>query len=160
MRAYKQPYIAPQCPSLSAYPIVLLAKSAESVRLYLRELRRFVLATDSISIRDVAYSLTRRQNPSFEHRVAFVAGDIADFGSDPEDSTTKIEEAIITRALKRPVVLAFSGQTGRTVTVARDLYQASRLFRRHLVCYASLLWFPIPANTSIPGQLRSRLQAP
>ncbi|RHZ53126.1 hypothetical protein CDV55_100294 [Aspergillus turcosus] len=128
LRAYKPPRPAPQRPSLTAYPIVLSAKSAASVRLYLRELERFVRA-DSISLRDVAYSLARRQNPSFEHRVAF--------------------EAVITRASERPVVLAFGGQTGRTVTVSRQLYEACGLFRRHLdKCEAVCKYLGLPSILS------------
>lgn len=151
LRAYKQPRPAPQRPSPTAYPVVLSAKSAASVRLYLRELERFVRASDGISLRDIAYSLARRQNPSFEHRVAFVAGDMADFRSDLERLNAKNEEAVITRASNRPVVLAFGGQTGRTVTVSRQLYEAGGLFRRHLVGLLVPLYhdflFLFPADT-------------
>ncbi|KAF5855864.1 hypothetical protein ETB97_008293 [Aspergillus alliaceus] len=148
LRAYEKPRSAPQRPALTAYPIVLSAKSAASVRLYLRELGRFIRA-DSISLRDVAYSLARRQNPSLEHRVAFVAGDMADFRSDLERLNVKNEEAVIPRASNRPVVLAFGGQTGRTVTVSRELYEAGGLFRRHLdKCEAVCKYLGLPSILS------------
>lgn len=52
---------------------------------------------------------------------------------------SRLDEAFTTRTSKRPVVLAFGGQTGRTVTASRDLYDTSHIFSHHLVCTLPLL---------------------
>lgn len=129
---YQKPYVAPQPPALAAYPIVLSAKSAISLQLYMGELKRFVCAAN-VPLGEIAYALSRRQNPAFEYRTAFSTEDIAGLTATLDRLNVNKGEAGVTRTAKRPVVLAFGGQTGRTVTVSRDLYDTSLLFRNHLV---------------------------
>ncbi|KAE8373923.1 hypothetical protein BDV26DRAFT_296474 [Aspergillus bertholletiae] len=148
VQEYEKPHAAPQSPAGITYPIVLSAKSAISLRLYMQELRRFV-CTANVPLRDVAYSLARRQNPAFEYRAAFSAEDIAGLTATLDRLNANTIEAGTTRTLKRPVVLAFGGQTGRTVTVSKDLYNSSPIFRNHLdKCEAICKYLGLPSILS------------
>lgn len=119
---------------LMVYPIVVAANSALSLKMYLEKLTNFVLKSPSISLRDVAYSLLRQQNPNFQYRASFVARDTSDFKRYIEN-----QDSGITRAVNQPVVLAFGGQTGRTVTFSRELYDSCALLRYHLVYFNACL---------------------
>jgi acyl transferase domain-containing protein len=109
------------------YPILLSAKSASHLEAYVNKLRVYLSSTD-VSLQDVAYNLARRQNLSFKYRVAFIA-------ADTHDLLLALSGAHIppVPAVRSPVVLVFGGQTGRTVTVSRELYDECDIFRRHLV---------------------------
>ncbi|KAJ6133404.1 hypothetical protein N7471_008619 [Penicillium samsonianum] len=142
LRAYTAPGKQQQAVDglLMAYPIVVAANSALSLKMYLEKLKNFVLKSPSISLRDVAYSLLRQQNPNFEYRASFVARDTSDFKRYIEN-----QDSGITRAVNQPVVLAFWGQTGRTVTVSRELYDSCALLRYHLdKCEAVCQYLGLP----------------
>jgi acyl transferase domain-containing protein len=119
---------------LTTYPIVLSAKSPASLMAYLDELKRFALK-GNVSLRDLASTLMRRQNPSFEYRVAFTAGTTADLIS-TLDRTITNSYTVTTIKIAQPIVLLFGGQTGCTVTVSQELYVASPILRRHLVSFS------------------------
>ena len=116
------------------YPVFLSAKSADSLRTYMDTLKSYALKAET-SFGSLAYNISRRQNASFEYKAAFVATDSKDFISTIESTSTRIE-GNITRTEKRPVVLCFGGQTGRSVTLSKDLFESSDLLQNHLVsCY-------------------------
>ncbi|KAE8137485.1 hypothetical protein BDV38DRAFT_283033 [Aspergillus pseudotamarii] len=148
VQEYQKPCVAPQPPAVAAYPIVLSAKSAISLQLYMGELKRFVCAAN-VPLREIAYALSRRQNPAFEYRTAFSTENIAGLTATLDRLNVSKGEAGFTRTSKRPVVLAFGGQTGRTVTVSRDLYDTSLLFRNHLdKCEAVCKYLGLPSILS------------
>lgn len=119
--------------SSTAYPIALAAKSETSLRSYMDVLKSFLLDRDEYGnprrpLASVAYHLARAHNPAFDRRVAFVAHDAQDAAAALDRSSPAVVAA------KRPVVLCFGGQTGRTVSVSKALYDDSDLFKSHLVC--------------------------
>lgn len=116
--------------SLSAdvYPIMISAKSENSVKMYLDALKTSLSGAGTPAA-DIAYNIARRSNPSFDFRTAFTASDVKEIAY--------LDEPKITRTGKQSVVMAFGGQTGNTVTVSKDLYDSSDLFRKHLVCSSS-----------------------
>lgn len=110
------------------FPIVLSAKTASSLQAYMAALHLKLSDLGTSSFASLANKIARRHNPSFEYRAAFAA-------TGPEDAlsalTTNMQSH--TRTTKVPVVLCFGGQTGRHVTVSKELYNSSDLFRSHLV---------------------------
>ncbi|KAJ5497536.1 hypothetical protein N7463_009523 [Penicillium fimorum] len=142
LRAYTPP--GTQCqdlhPSSAVPPIVVAAKSASSLQMYLEKLTRFISNSHDISLRDVAYSLMRQQNPNLEYRASFVARDISELRRSIQNQDLDIK-----RSETQPIVLAFGGQTGRTVTVSRELYDSSALLRHHLhKCEAVCQYLGLP----------------
>ncbi|OAG11208.1 ketoacyl-synt-domain-containing protein [Paraphaeosphaeria sporulosa] len=74
-------------PEPGIYPMVISAKSHNSLKAYLNELKSFTSRAD-VALQDISYSLARRQNPTFEYRVAFMARSTADM-------VTKLDHAIV-----------------------------------------------------------------
>ena len=119
----------------TVYPILLSAKSANSLQSYMNALKLYLPKVET-SFGNVAYNIARRQNPSFEHRAAFTAVDAESFIS-LLNSTSARTDGTTVRREKSPVVLSFGGQTGCSVTVSRELYDGCDLFRNCLVRRAS-----------------------
>jgi acyl transferase domain-containing protein len=115
----------------TAYPILLSAKSASSLQSYMDALRLY-LPKIRVLFRDLAYSIARKHNSSFEHRAAFTAVDATNLTAllnNPIAGT----EAVMTRTGTAPVILCFGGQTGRTIKLSKELYDECEVFRNHLV---------------------------
>jgi acyl transferase domain-containing protein len=118
--------------SPTTYPILLSARSASSLHSYASALKSHVSKHHETSLSDLAYNISRRQNPSFEHRIAFTVSDREHLLSKLEESGS--ESALVTKsAEKRPVVLCFGGQTGLHANISRELYDESVLLRKYLV---------------------------
>lgn len=111
----------------TSYPILLSAKTVRHLESSLNALKSCLPTTDA-SIRNIAYNLARRQNFDFEYRVAFAASSTRDLLS-----ALSTSNAAPTRTGKKPVVLAFGGQMGRTVTISRELYNECAILRKNLV---------------------------
>ncbi|KAL8838460.1 MAG: hypothetical protein Q9170_002135 [Blastenia crenularia] len=111
----------PSC--VEAYPIILSAKSENSVKMYLKALNKSTVRAET-PLADLAYNISRRQNPSFEYCTAFTVSNLEDIALQ--------NEPIITRMGKQPVVMVFGGQTGNIASVSKDLYASCDVFRKHL----------------------------
>lgn len=124
---------AQDCPSPSSVvsPILLSAKTKTSLQSYMDALKSYLPKVDT-SLSNVAYNIARTHNSSFEHRIAFTATDVKSAISVLNSSTVATNGSVIQSA-KYPVVLCFGGQTGRSVSVSKELYERSNLFRSHLV---------------------------
>lgn len=107
----------------TVYPILLSAKSSNSLQLYMDALKPYLLGVKA-SLGSIAYNIARRHNASFEHRIAFTTTDTR--------STESVSRSVGSRR-NSPVILCFGGQTGRKVTVSKGLYDSSDLFRSELV---------------------------
>lgn len=118
------------------YPILLSAKSAHSLRAYMDALKAYSLKAKK-PFGSIAYNIARRQNVSFEHKVAFVASNCKSFISAIDGTSVGIEGSMA-RTEKRPVVLCFGGQTGRCATISKDLFESCDLLQNHLVSRHSL----------------------
>ena len=123
----------------ATYPILLSARSPKSLELYINALKSYLPKVDT-SLGALAYNIFRRQNSSFEHRATFIATDTKTLAS-VLNSSDKQRLGQTVRTGKSPVVLCFGGQTGRTVTISRDLYDGCDLLRYHLVSpKSSMSW--------------------
>ena len=119
----------------ATYPILLSAKSLESLELYMNAFKSYLTRVDT-SLGALAYNISRRQNPSFVYRATFVANDTEVLASILNSSDKKCLGQT-ERTEKKPLVLCFGGQTGRTLTISRELYDACDLLRKHLVRFES-----------------------
>ena len=114
----------------TAYPILLAAKSQNSLKGYINALGKHAAAHGD-SIADLAYSVSWQQNPAFEYRAALTASDATSLASALAQAMVESESAV-KRSTKQPVVLCFGGQTGDVVALSKDLYDASALLRHYL----------------------------
>ncbi|RMD44083.1 hypothetical protein DV735_g971, partial [Chaetothyriales sp. CBS 134920] len=112
--------------SSTVSPILLSAKSARSLQLYVEALKQHLPKLET-SLGTIAYNIARRQNPSFAHRTAFTAVDTGSLISVLNGLPVSTEATD-----KRPVILSFGGQTGRDVTVSKKLYDSCDLLRHYL----------------------------
>ena len=118
-------------PSSVVSPILLSAKTKTSLQSYIDTLKSYLPKVDT-SLSSVAYNIARNHNSSFEHRIAFIATDLKSAVSVLSSSKATTNGSVI-RSAKYPVVLCFGGQTSRTVSVSKELYERSNLFRSRLV---------------------------
>lgn len=115
----------PVHPVLFFHPILLSAKTATSLDSY-RETLKTYLSKGTASLGDIAYNIAQAHDVSLNCRVGFFSG-----AKDSAISSLSRTKTFTTT--NNPVILCFGGQTGRTVTVSKELYGSSDLFQRHLV---------------------------
>jgi acyl transferase domain-containing protein len=115
----------PVHPILLFHPILLSAKTATSLTAYTEALTTY-LSKSTASLADVAYNVSQAHDVSLNCRFGFI--------SDAMDSAiSNLSRTKTFTTTKNPVILCFGGQTGRTVTVSKELYDSSDLFKKHLV---------------------------
>ncbi|OHW94719.1 polyketide synthase protein [Colletotrichum incanum] len=117
----------PECaePPSTVYPILLSAKSEISLNSNAEALKRFLLK-QNISLGSVAYNVAVAHNSAFDRRIGFCAN-----GCESASSTLERLSSTTVNA-RKPVVLCFGGQNGRTVSVSKELYNHCDLFKSHL----------------------------
>ncbi|KAI0884084.1 ketoacyl-synt-domain-containing protein [Annulohypoxylon maeteangense] len=115
--------------SSTVYPILISAKSSSNLQLYVDALKAYLPRTEA-SLGSIAYNIARSHNSAFDNRIAFTASDMQGLLSGLDSFTTS--GSMVTRTNKYPVVLCFGGQTGRNVTISKDLYDNCDIFRNNL----------------------------
>ena len=113
----------------STYPIIISAASKESLHAYAQSLQSYLQRTvPKPSVGDLAFTLSERRK-RHRHRFITTASDIASLtqslGSDAHISFEAPQKA-------RPVVVAFGGQSKRTVGLEESLYQCHPPLRRYI----------------------------
>ncbi|RYO80319.1 hypothetical protein DL764_009910 [Monosporascus ibericus] len=127
----------------TVYPFLLSAKTPSSLRSYIDELILYL--SKAPTLKDVVYKISRSHKSPFMHRVAFTATNL-ESAITSLDNSDVMPDGSTTLTVKSPVVLCFGGQTGRKVTVSRDLYYNCDLFRGHLdECDAICRVFGLPS---------------
>lgn len=117
--------------SSPSYPLLLSAKSEESLSLYLTALKKWLAGSEG-SFSNVAFNIARRQNTDFPYRIAVTATSKAEL----VEKLDTVSHAVPSG--KRPVILCFGGQNGRTVTLSKDLYESSKLLKTYMVSQSRL----------------------
>ncbi|GAW20426.1 hypothetical protein ANO14919_099320 [Xylariales sp. No.14919] len=86
-----------------------------------------VLGQASKDLESIAYNVSTTHNVSINRRVTFTA-------IDTKSAQLALDQAADASvpSPRSPIVLCFGGQTGKTVTVSRHLYDSYGLLRRHL----------------------------
>ncbi|RYP59320.1 hypothetical protein DL769_008584 [Monosporascus sp. CRB-8-3] len=113
----------------TVYPFLLSAKTPSNLRSYINELSSYL--SKASTLKDVVYKISRSHNSTFMHRIAFTAANL-ESAITSLNSSDMVPDGNTTLTAKSSVVLCFGGQTGRKVTVSRDLYYNCDLFRDHL----------------------------
>ncbi|KAF6802911.1 Iterative polyketide synthase CazM 5 [Colletotrichum sojae] len=127
------------------FPFLIAAHTAAALRRSCRALLNFLETRPGgfcdEDLPSFAFHLAQRQNHGLAHRAVFSAGSSAELtahlGAQAEaGGGGDAEYHAVARHPKttpaKPVVLLFSGQTGRRAHLNRDVYDASRLLQRHL----------------------------
>ena len=119
------------------YPFFIAAKSPESLLSYCAALQSFVTRTREThvdnALASLSYNLARKQNHAFEYSWTCTASDLTSLShqlgavATAPDSLTKMADP------KLPVVLCFSGQSGKTVNISEELFYNCRPLQIHLV---------------------------
>ncbi|KAF6842713.1 Iterative polyketide synthase CazM 5 [Colletotrichum musicola] len=127
------------------FPFLVAANTTATLRRNCRALLHFLETRPGgfcdEDLPSFAFHLARRQNHGLAHRAVFSAGSSAELtahlGAQAEaggggDDEHHVGARHPKTAPAKPVVLLFSGQTGRRAHLNRDAYVASRLLQRHL----------------------------
>lgn len=128
---------------LSHMPIILTAKSAESLQDYCIALHEWLNRTHP-AVQDIAYNLAVKQNRDMDFSVSFpIMADRDVLTSQLKSIASKKSRSIQKRSSKvdMPVVLCFGGQTGNTANISQELFNESSLFQMHLVSVTVFLSF-------------------
>ena len=128
-------------PTSIVSPILLSAKTANSLQSYMEKINLHLREVEN-SFESVAYNIARNHNPSFEHRLAFIAADEENAMSVLSSSSAATNGSAV-RPGKNPVVLCFGGQTSRSVSVSIELYERCDIFKNRLVSPACYLGLPL-----------------
>ncbi|MCJ1462838.1 hypothetical protein MMC07_001441 [Pseudocyphellaria aurata] len=122
---------------ISELPTFISAKSVESLRSYCVALKstltRALEASGKDALFNIAYNLARKQNRALEYHWTSTTSSLTDFSNQLDAASQGSQEFTRTTIRSRPVVLCFSGQTGNTVTLSKDLFESSKLFQNHLI---------------------------
>ncbi|KAI1815969.1 hypothetical protein GGS20DRAFT_595983 [Poronia punctata] len=113
---------------LSAYPLVLTGNSPQSLADNCKKLRLHVKASPSLTLADIAYGLSERQNRKLPQKLVATASDLAEL----DRVLAAPAPALDAPSSTRPVVLVFGGQGSRSVGLSRSVYDGSTLLQRHL----------------------------
>ncbi|KAL7947499.1 hypothetical protein V8C42DRAFT_317967 [Trichoderma barbatum] len=123
----------PSSALITTYPISITAFSPSSLAAYCSELLSFINKSDSANndlALDISYHMWRRRNPSLPYTAC---AHISSLQGLKDFLLSTISTGPVKKEDKQqPVVLYFSGQTGKMATVPRSFYDSSAIFRKHL----------------------------
>ncbi|RDW87100.1 putative Polyketide synthase (JCVI) [Aspergillus mulundensis] len=116
-----------------ALPFRLCGLDKSCLQAYADRLRGFLSRLERMSLSDIAFNITRKSNPGLEYHCTFQAQS----KSELEDILAGLARGndkylVQVKKPKRPVILCFGGQVGRSVGVNRTVYDAFASFRHHL----------------------------
>lgn len=120
-------------------PIIISAKSPESLRAYCDALRQFAIKSvgqsSSEFVVDLAYALATKQNRKLDYVATFTT-----VSRNPQNLLDKLSSLASINASEPerrreplPVVLCFGGQTGNAASISEDIFNSSILLQLHLV---------------------------
>ncbi|KAL9012897.1 MAG: hypothetical protein Q9173_002362 [Seirophora scorigena] len=119
------------------FPFIVKAKSIDSLRAYCAALKSFVARIHEgygeNLLLHVAHNLAKKQNRGLEHSLNFTASSITTLNDQLEASSVASDASKKTAGHARPVVLCFGGQNGKRVNLSKDLFQSSKVLRKHIV---------------------------
>ncbi|KAF2973312.1 hypothetical protein GQX73_g379 [Xylaria multiplex] len=123
------PNVAPS--GTAVYPVMVTAKSPDSLRAYVTALLYVLDSNSRAELSSIAYGLTRRLNLDLPYYISAKVRSITELRS--ALTSCKFLETKIPKSPNRsPVIMVFSGQTGRSVSISREAYDSYPLLRKHL----------------------------
>ena len=122
---------------LPEVPLYISAKSAESLRSYCSALRPYVAraqetAADSM-LPNIAYNLATKQNRCLQYSWTFTSQSLAALSDQLQASAVGSISFNRQTGDRRPIVLCFGGQSGRVVSLCKDLFDSCRVLQLHMV---------------------------
>ncbi|KAK6074459.1 polyketide synthase (beta-ketoacyl synthase) [Seiridium cupressi] len=128
---------------LSKYPLFISAGSANSLSRYSKKLLDWLKdakAEDrSKSLSSVIFNLTDRGNHSLPHNFATTVSSVQDLQAKLEMTAAGSGPVITPAQEPKPVVLVLGGQESDLIGLSENVYQSSKLFRKHLDSVNDLL---------------------
>ncbi|KAL4783816.1 hypothetical protein BJX76DRAFT_357601 [Aspergillus varians] len=120
--------------SLTKYPVYISANAASSLKAYCSELIRLMDNQHSADfLPSLAFQLANRQNHSFPHALVASVSSKAELqerlSAVVQDKCSSLQTS---SPAGRPIVLAFGGQSSRSVALSRQVYGSSAILRAHL----------------------------
>ena len=121
--------------SLSKYPVIVTANSPKSLAENCRKLREHIASFSSRAdaLADLAFNLSSKQDRCLPNMLATTVSSMSEL-DDQFRTATSQPESLPCRSnpSPKPVVLMFGGQTDRSVSISRSVYETSGLIRKHL----------------------------
>lgn len=134
--------------NLPDFPIFVSAKTLESLRSYLSALKSYITGAQDADTNNIlmnlAFNLAAKQNRSHEHIWTSTSPDLRTLFDKLEASNIDSNELVRLIDGKKPVVLCFGGQTGRVVSLSKELFDNCRLLKLHMV--GLKLLFPVTCH--------------
>lgn len=134
---------------LPEYPFFISAKSPESLSSYLAALQSVVtraretLANDALA--SLSYNLARKQNHTFEYSWTSTASTLTALSDQLRAMATAPDNLTKMANPTLPIVLCFSGQSGKTVNISEELFYNCKTLQIHLVsAVSSFVHFYLP----------------
>ncbi|THC93381.1 hypothetical protein EYZ11_007138 [Aspergillus tanneri] len=117
--------------ALTRYPILVTGHSTASLQRNCAAIVKFI-EKGRPGLADVAFNITRRQNRSLRHQIAFDASSLANLQQRLNDFSPLDSISLVSGGEAKPVVLVFGGQTGVKVHLNKAVYDSFGLVRKHL----------------------------
>ncbi|KAF2135593.1 uncharacterized protein K452DRAFT_260436 [Aplosporella prunicola CBS 121167] len=121
---------------LDSYPIILTAHTTSSFQSRCRSIKNFILrmkynvpATRLLA--STSHTLAAKQNRDLKFTFATKADDLDDLVQKLELCANGATSPLSTPQ-RKPVVLAFGGQTGKAATLSKQVYDSSAILKKHL----------------------------
>ena len=121
----------------SEHPLRFSGLDDRSLRAYIAVFRKYLQqkkqAGKSVTLSDLAFSLSRQSNPSLERSIMFKCYSMDEL--ERRLHAYEKEEPIVSsleRAELRPLVLCFGGQVSTYVGLDRQVYEKTAILRKHL----------------------------
>ncbi|KAI1314091.1 hypothetical protein F5Y03DRAFT_402323 [Xylaria venustula] len=145
----RPPQIKPKTSNL-VYPIRFFGADESALQAYAQRLSRFLATSTSWtsttndteparSIANVAFNLSRQTNPNLNMSVVLssnnaesLASELESFAKGGSASDTSVNLLRASQKSIRPVILCFGGQVSNFVGLDRDVYNSSKIMRKHL----------------------------
>ncbi|KAF2675586.1 hypothetical protein K458DRAFT_397816 [Lentithecium fluviatile CBS 122367] len=125
------------------YPVMVTAKSATSLQAYARALKTFLDhhrdADQSKLLADVTYSLAYKKARDMPFSFKAKIKSIPELRQQLESCMSQPLSARSALLRARPIVLVFCGQTGNTVNLSEDAFNALPVLQKHLSQCDSIL---------------------
>lgn len=122
---------------LSKYPFIVSANDSKGLARNCSKLREQIAqlhpSSDQNILADIAFSLSDRQNRTLPTFLAATVSSMAELDDQLRIAASSSDSSLCTLHSKpKPLILAFGGQTNRSIGLNEDVYSSSVLLRNHL----------------------------
>ncbi|KAL8784357.1 MAG: hypothetical protein Q9213_004009 [Squamulea squamosa] len=121
----------------SKYPIFVSANDSQSLARNCSKLREYISQLHPSSskniLADIAFNLSDKQNRTLPNMLAATVRSMAELDDQLRIAASSSGSSLCNLNTKpKPLILAFGGQTNRSIGLSQDVYSSSALFRKYL----------------------------